>query len=397
MHTLTAHRCGSRDAALRATLCLFLLWGGTLVAQTPESGITRVDLSIGRSFPITTTATITRASVANPDVADVVVIGERDVVINGRAPGETDVILWVTDMPRRHYRVSVHSPADRQQVIIAVKFAEVRRDLLRQVGVSGLYRDANTRAGTGIFRSDNVFDASGKIVLPSTVGFATVLSDFGTQKFLGFLDMEEQKGAARILAEPNVMAANKEDASFLAGGEIPIPVAQASSTGVPLVTVIWKEFGIRLNFTAEVVSDSLIKLKVRPEVSSLDYANAITLSGFRIPALRTRRVESTIDMRRDQSLIISGLLDDERERVKTGVPLLQDIPILGQLFSSTRWQRNETELIVVVTPVLTDPMRPRPQDVLHFAPDTTLRARQALEPRLQPIVTPRPHQPPKRE
>jgi Flp pilus assembly secretin CpaC len=102
-------------------------------------------------------------------------------------------------------------------------------------------------------------------------------------------------------------------------------------------------------------------------------------------------------MRRDQSLIISGLLDDERERVKTGVPLLQDIPILGQLFSSTRWQRNETELIVVVTPVLTDPMRPRPQDVLHFAPDTTLRARQALEPRLQPIVTPRPHQPPKRE
>jgi Flp pilus assembly secretin CpaC len=101
-------------------------------------------------------------------------------------------------------------------------------------------------------------------------------------------------------------------------------------------------------------------------------------------------------MRRDQSLIISGLLDDERERVKTGVPLLQDIPILGQLFSSTRWQRNETELIVVVTPVITDPMHPRPQDVLHFAPDTSLRARKALEPRLQPTVTPRPQQPPRR-
>ena len=194
-------------------------------------------------------------------------------------------------------------------------------------------------------------------------------------------------GDARILAQPNLMAANNEEASFLAGGELPIPVAQGSTTGgAPVVTIMWREFGIRLTFTGEIISDSLIKLKIRPEVSSLDFGNAITLEGFQIPALRTRRVESTVDVRRDQSLIISGLLDDERQKVRTGVPFLSSIPILGALFSSTRWQNNETELLVVVTPVVIDPLRPRPQDVLHFVPDTTLPAGKVLQPQLVPAA-----------
>jgi pilus assembly protein CpaC len=148
------------------------------------------------------------------------------------------------------------------------------------------------------------------------------------------------------------------------------------------VTIVYREFGIRLNFNGEIVSDDLIKLKIRPEVSSLDFTNAILLQGFRIPALRTRRVESTIDVRRDQSLVISGLMDDEREKVRTGIPLLMDLPIIGPLFGSTRWQRNETELVVIVTPILVDPMHPRPQDVMHFVPDSTLPAKDALQPRL---------------
>ena len=376
-----------RDAALSALCCASLL-SDALPAQQFASGtdtsIVHVDLPLGRSYPITTTSTITQASVANPDVADVVVIGTKDVVINGHGPGETDVILWQTDAPLRHYRVSVHSPADQQQVVIAVKFAEVRRDFLRSLGLSGVYRDAHTRVGTGQFSTDNVFDQStGKITLPSTIGFGTVLSDFGTSKLLGLLDADEQTGDARILAEPTVMASNKDSASFLAGGEIPIPVAQNTGTGgVPTITIIWREFGIKLNFYAEIVSDSLIKLHIRPEVSSLDFTNGIEISGFKIPALRTRHVESTVDVRRDQSIIISGLMDDERQKTKDGIPLLKDIPILGALFSSTNWQRNQTELLVVVTPVVTDPMHPRPQDLMHFVPDTTLPARKALEPRL---------------
>ena len=384
-----------REVALLAACCLSLSAASTAAAQAPTQEITRIDLPTGRSYPVTTATAITRVSVANPDVADVVVVGQRDVVLNGKAPGETDAIIWETGAPLHHFRLSVHSPADRQQIVLSVKFAEVRRDLLRSLGLSGLYRDAHTRVGTGIFNTDNVFNLTpGQITLPPTTGYGTVLTDFGSDKLLGFLDLQEQKGTARILAEPHVIAANKEDASFLAGGEIPIPVAQASQTGVPLVTIIWREFGIRLNFNAEVISDSLLKLKVRPEVSSLDYANAVQIEGFRVPALRTRRMESTLDLRRDRSLIISGLFDDERQRVKTGVPLLQDIPILGQLFSSTSWERRETELVVVVTPEVVSALAPRPQDQVRFAPDTTLPAREAVEKRLRPPAAPQRPTPP---
>ena len=142
------------------------------------------------------------------------------------------------------------------------------------------------------------------------------------------------------------------------------------------------------------MSDSLIKLTVNPEVSSLDFANAILISGFRVPALRTRRVASTIDVKRNESLIISGLFNNEEERVKTGIPFLVRLPIIGEIFSSSRFQRNETELIVVVTPTLVDPMRPRPRDVLRFAPDTVLPAREALEPRLPRPPQAAPPQPP---
>ena len=372
-----------RNAALVSMCCVALLPAGNAAAQVTDTAVLRVDLPTGRSFPINTQSNITQVSVASPEVADVVVMGARDVVINGHASGESDVILWQADAPLRHYRVLVHSPSDRQQVVLAVKFAEVRRDFLRTIGLSGLYRDLHTRVGTGQFNTDNAINSTtGVIALPSTIGFGTVLTDFGSSKLLGLLNADETNGNARILAEPTLMAGNKDSASFLAGGEIPIPVAQSSASGVPTITIIWREFGVKLNFSAEIVSDSLIRLHIRPEVSSLDFGNAIEISGFKIPALRTRHMETTVDVRRDQSLIISGLMDDERQKTKEGIPLLKDIPILGALFSSTSWQRNETELLVVVTPVISDPMHPRPQDVMHFEPDTVLPARRALEPRL---------------
>ena len=147
---------------------------------------------------------------------------------------------------------------------------------------------------------------------------------------------------------------------------------------------------MRLRFVPEIVSDSLIKLLVAPEVSSLDFVNAILLQGFRIPALRTRRIESTVDVRRNTSLVLSGMFSSEEERVKTGVPLLMHIPILGQLFSSTRFQRNESELIVVVTPTMIDPLRPRPEDVMRLQSDTTKPAIDALQKRLPPNQRRRP-------
>lgn len=387
-----------RAASLTAALCLGLaLPTNGARAQAPAMLVTRIDLPIGRSYPIETIVPVTQVSVASPDVADVVVIDARNVVINGKAAGETDVILWAAAAPRRHYRVQVHSPSDRQQIAISVKIAEVRRDLLREIGVSALYRDANTRVGTGVFNTDAPFNPNGGIDVPTPAGFGTVLTDFGTDKLLALIQADEQKGLAHVLAEPRMLAANKEQASFLAGGELPIPIAQGTALGAaPTVTILWREFGVRLNFVGEVVSDDLIKLKVGPEVSSLDYANAVTLSGFAIPALRTRRMESTIDMRNRQSLIISGLFNEEREKVKTGVPFLMDVPILGYLFSSTRWQNNETELLVIVTPTVVNPMSnsigTQPGEILPLRPDNTLPARESIDKRLPSA----PATPPKR-
>jgi pilus assembly protein CpaC len=355
----------------------------TSVASAQAVRVTPLDLPVGRSFPIRADTNVTRVSIVNPQVADVVVVSDREVVINSLSSGETDAIIWLANGALTHYRIAVHSPADRKQISIAVHFAEVRRDALREIGVSGLWRDQRSRAGTGIFRSDQVFTDSGLIRLPANVGFGTFLSDLGTSNLLAFLDAQESKGNARFLAEPMLMAGNKDSATFLAGGELPIPIVQGGATAGG-ISVTYREFGIRLKFVGEIISDSLIKLQVTPEVSSLDFANAITLQGFRVPAFRTRRVNSTLDVRRNQSLIISGMFAGENENVRAGLPLLMHIPILGQLFSSTRWQRNESELLIVVTPEVVDPLNPRPRDTLRLPADTTRPATEALNRRRPP-------------
>lgn len=365
---------------------------GSTAIPLQSDPITRVDLPVGRAYPLTTPVTISKVSITNSEIADVVVISAREIVINAKSAGETDALLWLANGARQHFRISVHSPSDRLQIALYIKMAEVRKDFLRNLGVSGLYRDKGTRVGTGIFQSDNnINKTTGAITLPE-LGFGTILTDFNTKHLLGLLAVEETNGRARLLAEPNLMAGNKDSATFLAGGEFPIPVIQSTGgggggTSAP-VTIVFKEFGIRLKFNGEIVSDSLIKLHVAPEVSSLDFTNGVLIQGFRIPALRTRRVETTVDVARDQSMIISGLFNNAQEMVKTGIPYLMDIPILGALFSSTRWQNNESELLVVVTPVLVDPRDPRPQDVLRLLPDTALPARDAIKDKLQPANKP---------
>jgi Flp pilus assembly secretin CpaC len=354
----------------------------TAAAQTNDP-IVKLDLPVGRSFPLTTAIGITKVSIANPDVADVVVVGTRELVINGKLNGETDAIFWLANGSRQHYRIAVHAPADRQQIALYIKIAEVRKDLLRNTGLSAVYRNKGTRVGTGTFNTDNAFGTNGQITLPNSAGFGTVLTDFGTKHLLALLDVEEQSGRAKTLAEPNIMAGNKDTATFLAGGEIPVPVIQPGSNGgQSQLTIQYKEFGVRLKFSGEILNDSLIKLYVRPEVSSLDFTNGVDIAGFRIPAFRTRRVETTIDVRRDQSMIISGLFNNDQELIRRGIPYLKDIPILGELFSSRSWQENQSELLVIVTPVLVDPSDPRPQDVLRLLPDTALPARDAIKKRL---------------
>ena len=367
---------------LRRALALAVMFAVPAAAQ--DAGIERLQLSVGRSMPITTATAITKVSVATPEVADVVVVGERELVINAKTAGETDAIIWLQSGRRQHYRVSVHSPSDRLQLALYVKFAEVRRDVLDQMGVSFRYVGKNARTGTDRLRTDDGVTANPTtgqqtLSIPSDARFLTVLTDFGTDNLLALIEAEEQRGNARVLAEPNLMAGNKDTATFLAGGELPIPIVQGSGDGNRFVTIQYREFGVRLRFVGEILSDSLVKLTVTPEVSTLDYTNAVVLSGVRVPALRTRRVESTIDVRRDESIVISGMFNSEEEKVKTGIPILMHLPILGALFSSTRFQRNESELLVIVRPVVIDPMALRAIDTVPTLPDTALPARDQLE------------------
>lgn len=377
-----------RGVARAFAAALFVIASAVALPAQTDS-VVRVDVPVGRAYPIFVAGGVDKMSVTNPDVADVVAISPQQVVVNGKAAGETDLMIWATRGTVLHYRVQVHSPSDRMQVLVGVKFAEVRKTFMFDMGVSALFNPNHVRVGTGDYRDNTFVDPlTGKPTVASPTNFLTVLSNFGTNDFWAALRLEEARGNATLLAQPNIMAGNKEDATFLAGGQIPVPVVQNAAGGVgqAYVTIEWKDFGVRLNFNGEILNDSLIKLRVRPEVSSLDYTNAVQIAGFKIPALRMRRIESTMDMKRDQSLIISGLFDKERELVKNGVPLLMDIPILGNLFASTSWQNNETELIVIVTPMIVDPMHPPTQSVLQFPADTTRPAMDAVQ--QKPIIKP---------
>jgi len=360
---------GVLRAGLAATLSVVLLGPAILRAQSAD-GVEQLTMTIGRSLPIDLQGAVTQVTIANPEVADVVIISERSVVINAKGIGFTDVILSGAAIGRRHLRVGVFASTDRRQIALTVLFAEMRRDALLQLGVGGTYENPN---GTALGNVNT---------RPSVARFLSGVSTFGTADLSAFIEAEQQNGNARSLAEPTLMAGSKDTASFLAGGEIPVPVVQGGTqNGNAAVTVQYRPYGVQLRFVGEVITDSLIRLRVVPEVSSLDFANAAVIGGFRIPSLRTRRVETTLDVRPGQSLVISGLFNEERESVRIGIPGLMNLPILGALFSSNRWQHSESELLVVVTPELFDASAPRPIHRLQFKADTLLPAADVIKKR----------------
>ena len=351
-------------------LCAALLVNpAALPAQSGDS-VEPLTMTIGRSLPLDLAGPVTQVTIANPEVADVVIISERSVIINAKGIGFTDVILSGTTIGRRHLRVGVFAATDRRQIALTVRFAEIRRDALVQLGVGGAYEKAKGTASANLGARE------------TTSRFLSGVSTFGTADLSAFIEAEQQSGRARSLAEPTLTAGSKDTASFLAGGEIPVPVVQGGNQpGNAAITIQYRPYGVQLRFVGEVITDSLIKLRVVPEVSSLDFANSAVIAGFRIPSLRTRRVETTLDVRPGQSLVISGLFNDERESVRTGVPGLMNLPILGALFSSNRWQQSESELLVVVTPELFDANTPRPVQRLQFKPDTLLPAADVIKKR----------------
>ena len=182
----------------------------------------------------------------------------------------------------------------------------------------------------------------------------------------------EQKNLLQILAEPNVLAETGKEASFLAGGQFPFPVIQGSTGGVPVVTIQFREYGVRLVFTPVITPDGLIHLKVAPEVSSLDYTNALTIQGFTIPSIASRRVESEMILQDGQSFVIAGLVNNQVTEQFSKIPGLGDLPVLGKLFKSRSINKSQDELLVMVTPrIVHMASAPKPPSLPQF-PDTFL-------------------------
>ena len=241
------------------------------------------------------------------------------------------------------------------QVTLKVRIAEINRSLLKSMGVNLLSRDTTGGFLFGIGRG-NPGTISGNTATFNISSSGTTLGAAGHLlglDILSTLDIAANDGVASILAEPNLTALSGETASFLAGGEFPIPVSQGNNA----VTIEYKQYGVGLAFTPIVLGDGRISMRVRPEVSQLDAANGITVPGnFRIPALVTRRAETTVELGSGQSFMIAGLLQNTGQNSVDKAPVLGDLPILGALFRSTKFQRSETELVVIVTPYLVRPV-----------------------------------------
>jgi pilus assembly protein CpaC len=248
-------------------------------------------------------------------------------------------------------RLKVATPL---QVNLKVRIAEVSRDLLKQIGVNLLSRDTTGGFQFGVGQGHpGTITATGKTFNIAATGTTLGLGGklLGLD-LLGTLDLAETDGLVTILAEPNLTALSGETASFLAGGEFPIPVSQSLGA----VTIEYKQYGVGLAFTPIVLEDGRISMRVRPEVSELSDAGSVTLNNFKVPALTTRRAETTVELGSGQSFMIAGLLRNTNSNSINKAPLLGDLPIIGALFRSTKYQRQETELVIVVTPYLVRPV-----------------------------------------
>ena len=234
------------------------------------------------------------------------------------------------------------SVRDSHQVMLEVRFVEASRDVVKELGI-GLLTE---RAGDFAFQSGTGL-ISGTI--PSLSGVLN--GGFGSASLDTTIDALEEQGVIRTLAEPNLVSMSGDTASFLAGGEFPIPVSADDGQ----IGIEFRQFGVGLSFTPTVLDDGIINLEVMPEVSQIDNTNRIRLSGVEIPSLRVRRANTTVELRNSQSFAIAGLLQNETSNSKSQVPWLGDVPVLGSLFRSSRYKNFETELVIIVTPRLVQP------------------------------------------
>jgi pilus assembly protein CpaC len=424
------------SAACFGALSFAICAKSALQAQSPSplpqpAGVSAQDsanelvVAVGKSVVVDCARTIERIAVGSGDLAEATAVSTSEVLINGKAPGETTLIVWQagggrqffnvkvranssvatdriealrrelrTELPGQTLRVTseggtiflrgtvkdltssdravqiastvgkvvnllyVNVPPAEPQILLKVRFASFDRTVNRQLGINVFSTGATNSIGsvtTQQFSPPTVTTGT-----PATASLSNLLNIFIFRPDLNLgatLQALQTNGVLQILAEPNLLTANGKQGSFLAGGEYPYPVVQGvTGSGAGAITVQFKEFGVRLNFIPTITPRGTIRLQVAPEVSNLDFANGLTVSGFAVPSLDTRKVKTEVELSEGQSFAIGGLLDNRETKNFSKIPFIGDIPVLGKFFQSISKSRTNSELIVIVTPEIVAPI-----------------------------------------
>jgi pilus assembly protein CpaC len=377
-------------------------------------------LTIGKSVVIDYPGDIRQISTSNPDILDASPVTTREILMNAKGSGTATVIVWSRTDQRTFYNVTVemnldplrrmlqesfpkekievHSTRDsislngevstkevadravalattfartvvnnllvgaggvEKQILLRVKFAELDRVRAESYGINIVSLGATKTIGstsTQQFASPVPSTQNGQ----TTISISNALNIFAFRPDLNlatFIQALQTENILQILAEPNLVTANGREATFLVGGEFPVPILQGGANS-GAVTVMFREFGVRLLFTPLITANNTIQLHLKQEVSSIDIANGVTLSGFFIPGLSTRRAETNVELAEGQSFVVAGLLDNRETEALNKIPVISSIPILGDLFKSKTMNRNQTELVLLVTPEITAPLGP---------------------------------------
>jgi pilus assembly protein CpaC len=370
-------------------------------------------VTVGKTLIIDSPLDIERIAIANENLVDAVPIHSKEVLVNGKSAGETSLIIWQKNGQRLVFELTVRAnsarleavrqqvarefpdadinitydneavfvrgtvkdvlsadrvqqiastlgrvvnllrvevPAEDPQFVLKVKFADIDRSASQELGAQFAQNNFNTPAGIGTISPPISTNGGGVFSVPSIANILLFRKDINLVSAIQAL---ESKNKLQMLAEPNVMAINGKQASFLAGGEFPFPQVQPGGNGA--ITIVFKEFGVRLNFIPTMTPRGTIRLQVAPEVSSLDFTHALTIQGLPVPGLTTRRIQTEVELEAGQSFVLGGLMDNELTESFSKIPGIGSIPVLGNLFKTRSVTRNNSELLVIITPELVRP------------------------------------------
>jgi pilus assembly protein CpaC len=402
----------------QVSLLLTAALGSVLAQGGPEE----IRLTIGKSIVIDYPADIARISTSNAEIVDASPVTGREVLVHGKAFGTVTLVVWSKAGQRNFYNITVeqnleplrkllkdtfpnediHVQSSRdslsltgrvdnkdvydragalasgfgktivnnlqvadvkmeRQILLRIKFAELSRSAANTFAVNLVSTGATNTIGqisTGQASSTSPSSVGAQGSSTFTISNALNIFAFRPDLNLGaFIQALEQHNLLQTLDEPTLMTSDGKEASFLVGGEFPIPVLQGGANA-GAVTIQFREFGVRLSFTPVITGSNNIRLHVKPEVSALDYSNALSFNGFTIPALSSRKIETNVELGEGQSFVIAGLIDNQLTETLSRIPVLSSLPILGNLFKSKNISKSDDELVVVVTPEITLPLQP---------------------------------------